>query len=134
MVSACLLVWWEFGCSDQRKGFGGDALRILDEVHGVLNSGERESSFVAAYVGERDLGDRVVLVIGKDALADDKLVRVNLERERSASVTLSLELFAFRVGDVGAELGVGAFSDVVLEFVVVDPSESGGRPRRCRAP
>ena len=82
-----LLVWWKFSCSDQRKGFGGDALRVLDELHGVFNRGECESSFVAAYVGERDLSDRVVLVIGEDALGDDQLVGVNLERRRSASVT-----------------------------------------------
>ena len=120
---------WEFSCGDQREGFRGDALRVLDEAHGVLNRGEHESSFVAAYVGERDLGNRVVLIIGKDALQDDEMVGVNLERESSASVALPLELFIFRIGDVGAELGVGAFRDVALEFVVVDPSEPGSRPR-----
>ena len=77
----------KFGCGDQCEGFRGDALRVLDEVHGVLKRSERESSFVASYV---DLGNRVVLIVGKDAPRKDELVGVTLKRESSASVALPL--------------------------------------------
>ena len=94
--------------SDDGKGIRGNALGVVDEVHGLGDCGDGKASLVGADFSKRNLADFVVLVICEDAVGDDELVGVDVEFGLVVGLVALLGFFVFGCWDVRSVFGAGS--------------------------